>query len=371
MVGVEPAIAKADGSTRRAPRAGILGPMLRRRPFRNPFVRRSPAIAAALTSILFGTPAFAQDGTDDAIERRIDRLERSARDFAPAKPSSAADVQVAGPGAEQTSGVARDPMSGVRGGELREGASVIDVRGRVAHTPGGWVFAADPVDAPSDSPRVLLRLLPSPTSEELRATVRAREQAGDPPATFRLSGRVLVDRGRVYLLPLFATMLEPETTEETSPVGDDERPVDVEGDETSPDDPSVRDLIERIERASDAERAGVREEFVGAAGGSTPGVRMIVGRVARLSRDPDGKLVFAIERGVRESDGAEGPGGVDRLAVLPCRLYPALEGLWASRGDGARLLVSGEAFRDDGRWYLLPSLVETERTSPSGLRTLR
>ena len=87
--------------------------------------------------------------------------------------------------------------------------------------------------------------------------------------------------------------------------------------------------------ASDAERAGVREEFVGAAGGSTPGVRMIVGRVARLSRDPDGKLVFAIERGVRESDGAEGPGGVDRLAVLPCRLYPALEGLWASRGDGA------------------------------------
>jgi hypothetical protein len=332
---------------------------------------RAAAAVLSLATLTLCAGAFAQDGAEDAIERRIDRLERSARDFAPAKPSSAADVQVAGPGAEQTSGVARDPMSNIRGAELCEGASVVDVRGRVAFTPGGWVFAADPVDAPIDSPRVLLRLLPSPTSEELRAIVRTREAAGDPPATFRLSGRVLVDRGRVYLLPLFATMLEPETTEETPPVGDDERPVEVERDESSPEDPSVRDLIERIERASDAERAGVREEFVGAAGGSTPGVRMIVGRVARLSRDPDGKLVLAIERGVRPDDRTEGAGGVERLAVLPCRLYPALEGVWASRGDGARLLVSGEAFRDDGRWYLLPSLVETERASPSGLRTLR
>lgn len=360
MVGVESACAKADVASRRSLRPGILGMMHRR-----------AAAVLSLACHAICVPAIAQDGTEDAIERRIERLDRSARDFAPAKPSSAADVQVAGPGAEQTSGVARDPLGGARGGDLREGASVVDVRGRVAFTPGGWVFAADPVDAPIDSPRVLLRLLPSATSEELRATVRMREEAGDPPATFRLSGRVLVDRGRVYLLPLFATMLEPDTTGDTPPLRDDERPVEVEREESSPDDPSVRDLIERIERASDAERAGVREEFVGAAGGSTPGVRMIVGRVARLSRDPDGKLVFAIERGVRQDDGTQGAGGVERLAVLPCRLYPALEGLWASRGDGARLLVSGEAFRDEGRWYLLPSLVETERTSPSGLRTLR
>ncbi len=360
MVGVKPACAKPAG-TRRDAKPGILGTMLLRR----------AAAAVSLASFTLFAPALAQDGQEDAVERRIERLERSARDFAPAKPSSKADVQVAGPGAEQVSGVARDPMSGGRGSDLREGASVIDVRGRVAYTPGGWVFAADPVDAPSDSPRVLLRLLPSPTSEELRATVHAREDAGDSPATFRLSGRVLVDRGRVYLLPLFATILEPESSEETSPVVDDDRPSDVEPDESSPDDPSVRELIERIERASDAERAGVREEFVGAADGSTPGVRMIVGRVARLSRDPDGKLVFAIERGVREGDRTETTGGVERLAILPSRLYPALEQIWASRGDGARLLVSGEAFRDDGRWYLLPSLVEAERATPSGLRTLR
>lgn len=338
---------------------------------------RSAAILAPLAGLLLCAPTIAQDGgggsgaPGDAVERRIERLERSARDFAPAKPSSKADVQVAGPGAEQVSGVARDPMSGGRGSDLREGASVIDVRGRVAHTPGGWVFAADPVDAPNDSPRVLLRLLPSPMSEELRATVRAREEAGIPPATFRLSGRVLVDRGRVYLLPLFATILEPETSEETPAATGDERPVEVEREESSPDDPSVRELIERIERASDAERAGVREEFVGAAGGSTPGVRMIVGRVARLTRDPDGKLVFAIERGVRQDDRTEGSDGVERLAILPSRLYSALEQVWASRGDGARLLVSGEAFRDEGRWYFLPSLVEAERVSPSGLRTLR
>lgn len=327
-------------------------------------------IPSLLASPLCAQPASPDAPTPterDAVERRIDRLERSARDFAPAKPSERADVQTAGPGAERNARVAPDPMAGARGGDLREGASVVDVRGRVALTPGGWVFAADPVR--DNEPRVLLRLLPSPTSQRLREIVAERDASGAPPATFRVSGRVLVDRGHVYLLPLFATAVEPVESKpgERTELAEDEAPAQVDERVSTPDDPSVRDLLERVERASEADRGGVREEFVGGMEGSTPGVRLLAGRVARLGRLPNGRLAFRFEAGT-DSNTAD---AIDRAVVLPCRLHQALEQVWASRGDDARLLVSGEAFRDAGRWYILPSLVEVERGAPSGLRTLR
>jgi hypothetical protein len=326
----------------------------------------SLASAAPCAPRAAGQPASPVE--DDAVEQRIERLERAAREFAPAKPSVIAEVQVGGPGAEMIAGVASDPMAGARGGDLREGAAVIDVRGRIAYTPAGWVFAADPVRTATngeDSPRVVLRLLPSPTSERLREIVTERSDAGEPPATFRISGRVLVDRGRVYLLPVFATVLEVEEAAIDEP--ELIEPVEVDAETSNPDDPSIRELIERIERASDAEREGVREMFAGGGEGSTPGIRLLAGRVARLGRAPDGRLIVSFEFGPGQRPGDE----IDRAAVLPCRLYGALEQIWASRGDGARLLVSGEAFRDSDRWFLLPSLVEVERAAPSGLRTLR
>jgi hypothetical protein len=329
------------------------------------------SLAAVAPGAPIATRALAQPASpvvDDAVEQRIERLERAARDFAPAKPSVIAEVQVGGPGAEMIAGVASDPMAGARGGDLREGAAVIDVRGRIAYTPAGWVFAADPVPMSAESEdtlRVVLRLLPSPTSERLREIVADRSDAGQPPATFRVSGRVLVDRGRVYLLPVFATVLEVE--EAALPELELIEPVDVDAETSNPDDPSVRELIERIERASDAEREGVREIFAGGGEGSSPGIRLLTGRVARLGRASDGRLIMAFEASASQRPGDE----IDRAAVLPCRLYGALEQIWASRGDGARLLVSGEAFRDSDRWFLLPSLVEVERAAPSGLRTLR
>ncbi len=333
---------------------------------------RFPALL--LISIASVNPiALAQPATpteEDAVEQRIERLERAAREFAPAKPSAIAEVHVGGPGAEMNAGVAPDPMASARGRELREGAAVIDVRGRIAYTPGGWVFAADPVSPPNGTqspPRVVLRLLPGPTSERLREVVAEREGAGLPPATFRLSGRVLVDRGRVYLLPVFATVLELEETDsDNEPVLSE--PAEVDAETSNPDDPTIRELIERIERASEAERQGVREIFAGGGEGSTPGIRLLTGRVARLGRAPNGRLILAFESGAAQRPDAD---AIDRAAVLPCRLYGALEQIWASRGDGARLLVSGEAFRDTDRWFLLPSLVEVEPASPSGLRTLR
>jgi hypothetical protein len=267
-------------------------------------------------------------------------------------------------------GVASDPMAGARGGDLREGAAVIDVRGRIAYTPAGWVFAADPAPTAievEEVQRVVLRMLPSPTSERLREIVTARSDADEPPATFRLSGRVLVDRGRVYLLPLFATVLELEDAADPETEPELSEPVDVDTETSNADDPSVRELIERIERASEADRQGIREIFAGGGEGSTPGIRLLTGRVARLGRASDGRLTVAFESGANQRPGDE----IDRAAVLPCRLYGALEQIWASRGDGARLLVSGEAFRDSDRWFLLPSLVEVERAAPSGLRTLR
>lgn len=340
------------------------------RGYPRPMPRRARAIPS-LAALLLAGQAFAQPAPteQDAVERRIERLERAARDFAPAKPSSKADVRTAGPGAEQIAGVASDPLASVRGSDLREGAAVIDVRGRVAHTPAGWVFAADPVDEAADAPRVLLRLLPSPTSERLREIVRARASNDEPAATFRISGRVLVDRGRVYLLPTFATVLDPDDDRSTEHDAPPESPQPAtDGDETTRDaDPSVQELIERIERASEADRGGVRETFAGGSEGSTPGVRMIVGRVARLGRDEHGRLTFAFERGVGDPE----RDAIDRVAVLPGRLYGAVEQVWASRGAGARLTVSGEAYRDDSRWFLLPSLVEVEPQARSGLRTLR
>ncbi len=336
---------------------------------------RSPAPLLLVFACLIqgGQTASAQPATpteEDAVEQRIERLERAAREFAPAKPSAIAEVHVGGPGAEMNAGVAPDPMGAARGRDLREGAAVIDVRGRIAYTPGGWVFAADPVAQANENgtpPRVVLRLLPSPTSERLREIVAERESADLPPATFRLSGRVLVDRGRVYLLPVFATVLE---LEESDPDNEPtlSEPAQVDAETSNPDDPTIQELIERIERASEAERQGVREVFAGGGEGSTPGIRLLTGRVGRLGRSPNGRLIISFEAGAAQRPAAD---EIERAAVLPCRLYGALEQIWASRGDGARLLVSGEAFRDSGRWFLLPSLVEVERAAPSGLRTLR
>lgn len=328
---------------------------------------------------------------DDSVEARIRRLERAAREFAPARPSAETEVRQAGPGAEQFAGIARDPLGNIRPGLLREGATVIDVRGRVANTSAGWIFAADPVAPSGDDDRVLLRLLPGPASERLRAEVVARESEGLEPATFRLSGRVLTDRGRVFLLPTFATIVSPpaapedraellededdefawgpeniDEERETKPARAPER--EPERDEER--DPSVRALIERLERASEADREGLDETLLGYAPSEEAGVRLVLARSARLSRGSDGRLAALFEAGSASPTRDEALPST-RMVFLPCRLLGALEGVWASRGDGARLLVSGEAFRDGNEWFLLPSLVEVEPPAMSGLRTLR
>lgn len=355
--------------------------MTRRAPLRN---------LLALTLLGFAPLAWGEAQPvepDDSVEARIRRLERAAREFAPARPSAQTEVRQAGPGAEQLAGIAKDPLGGVRPGLLREGATVIDVRGRVANTPAGWIFAADPVSPDAGDDRVLLRLLPGPASERLRAEVGARESEGLAPATFRLSGRILTDRGRVFLLPTFATVVSPPATPEDrselledqddefdwGPENLDEQrdappAPEPERDETS--DPSVRALIERLERASEADREGLDETLLGYEPSEEAGVRLVLARVARLARGSDGRLIASFEAGSASPTRDESLPSA-RMIILPCRLLGALEGVWASRGDGARLLVSGEAFRDGDEWFLLPSLVEVEPPAMSGLRTLR
>lgn len=316
---------------------------------------------------------------DDAVEARIRRLERSAREFAPARPSAQREVRAAGPGAEQLAGIARDPLGGTRAGPLREGASVIDVRGRLANTPAGWIFAADPVAPRGADDRVLLRMLPGPASERLRAEVLAREAGDEEPATFRVTGRILTDRGRVFLLPVVATVVQAPRAAEPEERGDDEEPDLFDEDTREPEpepepereeDPSVRALIERLERASEADRGGLEETLLGYAPSEDAGVRLVRSRVARLTRNADGRLAFAFEAG-SASPIVDDALPATRMTVLPCRLLGSLEQVWASRGDGARLIVSGEAFRDAGAWFLLPSLVEVAPPESSGLRTLR
>ena len=79
---------------------------------------------------------------------------------------------------------------------------------------------------------------------------------------------------------------------------------------------------------------------------------MIANRVARLSKDPEGKWWT-----VRDPD-------VGTLRLLPCSLLESVENARAGRSD-ARFRLSGEVCRYKGRYYLL--LVQAAEILPAGV----
>jgi len=253
---------------------------------------------------------------------------------------------------EGVTGVLNQDVRPSQGRLLIEGTLLIGRRGRVFGLDNDqWVFVFD-ADQQGRREKPMI-LQPCLQTMEMKRIVEARPEQ----ITFRINGSVSVYRGRNYLRPLLFTTVAPDST---TPPQSDPRPEDY-GD--AQNDPSVRDLLRRIESSSTAEQRAdspVDPASPAIAESSAPREllregMMIVSRRGRLVRGWNGGWDFAFDNGPDARDRADAP-----LAVMPCMILQAMESLIQAHGDDVVFTISGEVTVYENRNYLLPTVFVVE-----------
>lgn len=255
-----------------------------------------------------------------------------------------------------------EPMPGL----LPEGSFIVRQFGAMRRVgAAGWVFIFAPnADGPTTPPMPLL------PCANLQAMEQIAGPAGDAgrDAGFLVSGQVFVFDGRNYLLPtIFVQADGPDPAGAPRAAGAEEpaaAPAPETFDEPAQAEPSVDELLRRIEAASQAAPTGdASAQFAPNSEGLTPEGSLIASRRGRVLRSDSGGWRFAPDVD------ADTPQGVDQpMDLLPSRALEAmLREQWAM---GSRaLLVSGRVFIYNGRNYLLPTMFVIERTGRAGLTT--
>lgn len=296
---------------------------------------------------------------------------------------------------------------------MREGTFLADRQGWLR--PVGaerWAIVFDAAVDPGTGQTTVdppMAVLPCLKTMEMRRIVEARAET----VTFRVSGRVMVYKGRNYFLPTFFVTVadsvpsggsgdgpgaaQGEISEEARREagkafddmmgqGDTRKSGSSGGGGNGSNDPEA--LLRSVDRATP-------NQSVPTAGGSGEGAwnmarpgggmamgeegarklvregTMLTSRLGRLLRGPAGELVFAPDNGVSAAPAGSGDaasGGEGNMQLGPMRLIPCLnlqemERLTQAHPVALEFKVSGQVFVYDGKNYLLPTmyLIEVDR----------
>ena len=239
---------------------------------------------------------------------------------------------------------------------LREGGILQKAAGRIERDESIGVYVFHPEIPEGSSERRELILLPSRGLEDLVRIEKVSGPTSSPALAdrdFEVSGRVLVYRGRNFLLPEAIVpqfRLDPPS-ERSSRVPDPPVADGPEGED---------DLADRLERRLE-ERIGAvprsldfKEAEPVVEAQIEAGTRF-VDRRGRISRDPASGVWRFILAG--DGSGADVPS----VILLPCLELERLERLVREADVRSDVLLSGRISTFQGRVYLLPTLARAAR----------
>lgn len=261
------------------------------------------------------------------------------------------------------------------GDRLPEGVFLTRLAGTLISAPTGEsVFVFDPPQPIEPDPEEANRPEPArPASPEparavgpmllLPAQARGRMEDLAFGATnqrrFRISGEVVVYRGRNYLLPTSFSIITASAVSSEDAEGAQAAML-----ESLERDPSVESLIDDIVERRDIARGLASPNATNGAPAGGGSVARTLDGIAegtlltrtrgRLSRLPTGEITFSTDNGlasnqVGEDDPTSGP-----LLLLPSLVTQRLEAVAAVHGSAAPLEVSGRVYSYAGRRYLRP-----------------
>lgn len=239
---------------------------------------------------------------------------------------------------------------------LREGGILQKAAGRIERDESIGVYVFHPEIPEGSSERRELILLPSRGLEDLVRIETVSGAASSPALAdrdFEVSGRVLVYRGRNFLLP---EAIVPQFRLDPSGDRSGRAPDPVVGDEAEGDD----DLADRLERRLE-ERIGAVprsldfEEAEPVVDAKIDAGTRFVDRRGRIARDPASGVWRFILAG--DGSGADVPS----VVLLPCLELERLERLVREADVRSDVLLSGRISTFQGRVYLLPTLVRAAR----------
>ena len=234
---------------------------------------------------------------------------------------------------------------------LREGGLFIKVPGSIRRDERLGVHVFEPTSAASSGLRRELVLLPSRGLDDLDRLERTVDADAMKGARYEVSGRVLVYRGRNFLLPEAIFPVE-EIGVESAPVAPTGK-TDEPG--SSPTDEELDRIGDDLERRLESRIGSVPRsldvlEALPAQRGVVPSGTRFVDRRGRLSRDP----ASGVWRFVLSGDG--GGGAAPSVVLLPCLELERIERQARQQDIVAPRLISGTVTTFRGRSYLLPTL---------------
>ncbi|MAD79019.1 MAG: hypothetical protein CMJ51_06575 [Planctomycetaceae bacterium] len=233
---------------------------------------------------------------------------------------------------------------------LREGGILMKVRGSIHRDTDLGVQVFHPDQSQTGGVDRELILLPSRGLDDLARLEDADNRAdSDDVRPYEVTGRILVYRGRNFLLPDLIVPLEvlapvvptvnaPPATSEPAGVDDDD--LDRIGDDL---EKRLESRIGAVPRSLD-----VRDAPISGAGLIPTGTRF-VDRRGRLSRDPASgvwRFVLASKEG----------GETSSVVLLPCLELQRIEQRARQQDVSRAILLSGVVTSYRGRNYLLPTM---------------
>jgi hypothetical protein len=215
---------------------------------------------------------------------------------------------------------------------------------------------------------------------------RIVEASPERTVEFQISGHVFVYRGRNYLLPTYAPVMQEQSHVEEEPENRNSE-LELAG-EAEPDSPSETSDAPSVTPSDDAPAAGdsaadIMRELETAAGplmqnpaaitredterlhgeapsqpisgnghGSAPLVAEdtpIVNRRGKITRDSSGGWLFVLDA---DASGLADP----PMRLQPCLLLERIEDYARREGNNSPALISGTLYLHNGRNYLMPSV---------------
>lgn len=252
-------------------------------------------------------------------------------------------------------------------GLLPEGVFLVQQYGTMRRVGTvGWVFIFAPnEDGPTVPP---MPILPSSNLQAMEQIAAPAREGGRDPG-FLVSGQVFIFEDRNYFLPtIFAQAEAPPAPQSRSENEQGGGAGEQASGATPPDedeeDPSVEELLQRIESATPQAPTGEPlPQFTPMSEGLIPEGALIASRQGRLVRHDSGGWLFAPDVDADAAPGLDHP-----MLLLPSRTLEAM--LREQRRLGGRsFIVSGRVFIYGGRNYLLPTMFVVRRVDASGLST--
>lgn len=243
--------------------------------------------------------------------------------------------------------------AGDRAPLLREGGLFIKVPGSIRRDERLGVHIFEPSSTTETPLRRELILLPSRGLDDLDRLQNATDSKGVKASRYEVTGKVLVYRGRNFLLPeAIFPIVDIAPAPETEPPESDGQVEDPTTPRTDEElDRIGDDLEQRLEaRIGSVPRSLDVLEAPPAKRGIVPSGTRFVDRRGRLSRDP----ASGVWRFVLSGDG--GGGAAPSVVLLPCMELERIERQARQQDIVAPLLISGTVTTFRGRSYLLPTL---------------